>query len=329
MENQQKYGDTLKSAKKPQAFLRLGQILLVLYILVFHLILEAKPQVFLPLIPFFDHLQGVNFIGELLYIIFIISVLCVVINYRAQFFIGLLGFGILLMILADRTRFANSLTYSACLMILCGVYQEKFHWAFRVQISLLYFGAGLNKVLDPDWLSGLYFENFALEIFHIPFYENLAGLFPDLFVSMTLSWMTIVLELSFAMVFLFKIRIYEMMCVAYLFHGIMLILTQGKLSVLFFYLMGISFLLSIDYPKNTILVNYSKKIHPLIKILKTIDQDYSFKWFEHDSTTLRLTINNKPYKGIFAWIRLLFMHKYLHFLGLLLFTLLKLITFII
>ena len=314
--------------KKTPDFLRLGQILLVLYILIFHPILTIQPQIFLPLIPVFDHLYGVDFIERLLHIILIISVLCVVINYQSRFFIGLLGFGIILVILADRTRFANSLTYSACLMILCALYQKKFHWIFRVQISLLYFGAGLNKILDPDWLNGQYFENFALEIFHIPFYENLARLFPDLFLSIICSWMTIFFELFFAMVFLFKISIYEVICIAYLFHGIMLVLTQGKLSVLFFYLMGISFLLSIEYPKDTIKVNYTRKILPLVSIFKTIDWDYSFKWSEDNLKTLSLSIQNKRYKGISAWIRLLLLHKYLHFWGLLLFALLRLIIFI-
>lgn len=308
-------------------FLRLGQLLLVFYILAIYQLPVVKLQIFLPFIPYFDHFRVYPFLGNLLYMILVISALFVILNYQSRFFITILGFGIFVMILADRTKFSNSLCFTSFLMILCGLYQEKIHWIFRVQIALLYFGAGLNKFLDPDWLNGQYFENFATQIFHVPFYKKLSGLLPDLLLSKILGWMTIAFELSFAMLFLCRIKLFETIFVAYIFHGIMLFMTSGKLSVLFFYLMGTSFLLLIEYPKNTIEVIYSKEIQFLFGIFKTMDWDYSFKWSECNSTTLNLTIHNKTYKGVSAWIRLIFLHKYLHFFGLVLFAVFRLVYF--
>ena len=250
------------------SYLRLGQLLLVVYVLLFHPILDAKPQIFLPFIPFLDHFRSFDLLENLLYITFVISILCVLLNFHSQFFIALLGFGILLVVFADRTKFSNSLCYTASLMILSGLYQNKIHWIFRIQIGLLYFGAGLNKLLDSDWLNGQYFENFALHIFHIPLYKNLATLLPTMYLSKVLSWAIIAFELLFAMAFLFKIKILEAVFIAYLFHGSLLLMTKGQLSVLFFYLMGTSFLLSIEYPKEIIKVNYPKKFNYLYILLK-------------------------------------------------------------
>lgn len=319
---------SLKTKEKGNHIL-LAQWLLVLYIIVFTRVLTIKPQIFLPFIPFLDNFKKFPFFGEIVLIIFVISIACVILDIYSDVFISILGIGIIFLILSDRTRFSNNLSYTAFMMILCGIsHKVKDSGVFRIQIALLYLGAGVNKLLDPDWLNGYYFENFALNIFHIPFYEDLADILPKLLLSKLFSIFTIILELSFGILFLCNIRIIETILIGYLFHGMMLIATKGLLSILFFYLMGVSYLLSVNYPKEAIIVNYSESVQSLIRVFQRMDLDKSFLWKKQNQKKLNLIVSNKVYTDMSAWIRLFVYHKYLHFSGLLLFVILRIIVFI-
>ena len=74
----------------------------------------------------------------------------------------------------------------------------------RLQVVILYFGSGLNKLLDPDWISGRYLDHMLAYKMKMLSYIEIAGLFPELLFSKFLSISVISIELSLSIIFWFK-----------------------------------------------------------------------------------------------------------------------------
>jgi len=98
-----------------------------------------------------------------------------------------------------RPLFANSRLYPACFLVLLGLYEPRHGPTLvRAQVVLLYLGAGVNKLLDPDWLDGRYFESWMRDKLHVGWYAWLADRLPAMLPSMLLGWITIAVELGVA-----------------------------------------------------------------------------------------------------------------------------------
>lgn len=111
----------------------------------------------------------------------------------------LVGGALCLAIVGCRPLFANSRLYPACFLVLVGLYEPHLGPTLvRAQVVLLYVGAGLNKLLDPDWLDGRYFESWMRDKLHLAYYAWLADLLPAMLLSRVLGWVTIAVELAVA-----------------------------------------------------------------------------------------------------------------------------------
>ncbi|MCU0399628.1 MAG: HTTM domain-containing protein [Algoriphagus sp.] len=195
---------------------------------------------FLPFIPGMEILREFPWLYILLDWIYWISLVAVVSGFRYQQFSIVLGALVMLVILGAKPQFSNSFLFAGCILFLIGMYRLGLEWIFRVQISLLYLGAGINKLFDPDWLSGRYFDFFLSEVYVNPVSSAINYVFAgDIFVSV-LSWCTILVELTFGIWALIGKRTVILFLFIQLFHLAMLVVTLGELSFLFYFLMSVS-----------------------------------------------------------------------------------------
>ncbi|MEQ9578692.1 MAG: hypothetical protein RIH33_12200 [Marinoscillum sp.] len=196
---------------------------------------------FLPFIGFFDTIP-IGAFNLCLGLLLIMSALGVLFNIRLRTSSLLLGLTILVSILSCKPLYSTSITLISCLLILIGLGLHGF--LLRLQLSIVYFGASVNKLADNDWWNGAYFDFFATDIFHLPFYETIGQLFPGhLTFAKILGVTTILIELALAMLFLIRRSGNAPILLGILFHGFMLVWTKGELSVIYFYVMSIAYLL--------------------------------------------------------------------------------------
>ena len=69
------------------------------------------------------------------------------------------------------------------------------------QLAIMYFGAGLNKLLEVDWRTGQYFDYFLTHIYPSDAYRFIAPLLPGQWVARLMGWSIILAELSAAVMF--------------------------------------------------------------------------------------------------------------------------------
>lgn len=213
--------------------------MLVVYLLWIRGMEHVLPP-FLPFVPQMDVLRDFPTLYRLLDWVYWISLVMVFAGIRMQRFALVLGMVVLFSILSSKPQFSNSFLYSGCFLILIGLYRPGLEWIFRTQLSLLYLGAGLNKLLDPDWQSGQYFEFFFTEVYPHPVYGLVQGFFLPGILAMMLSWTVLLTELLFGIWTLTNRKTKVLFLLIQVFHLSMLVLTFGELSFLFYFLMAVS-----------------------------------------------------------------------------------------
>ena len=118
---------------------------------------------FLPFLESLNLLRGQGWLFILLDLLYWISLLMVFVGFRYRFFSLILAALVFFSIISSKPQFSNSFLYSGCILFLVGMYRPGMDWIFRVQIALLYLGPGMNKLYEPDWLSGQYIDLFFTE----------------------------------------------------------------------------------------------------------------------------------------------------------------------
>jgi predicted DCC family thiol-disulfide oxidoreductase YuxK len=161
------------------------------------------PTPYLSFIPRLDHLMSGKTFQEILQEVFLASMAALLFNYAVRASSLLLGSSILLGVISSRAYYSNNMTLCALLLILAGLSTRDMPpYMLRVQIAVVYFGAGLNKALDPDWHSGQFFDHWAIDGLHQPLYIWLHALLPPMMLGKLVSWFTIVAELATAIMLL-------------------------------------------------------------------------------------------------------------------------------
>ena len=235
---------------------------------------------FLPFIPGMEILREFAWVYTLLDWLYWVSLVAVFAGIRFQQFSIILGALVLFVILGAKPQFSNSFLFSGCLLFLIGVYRPGLEWVFRVQIALLYLGAGINKLFDPDWLSGRYFEFFLSEVYVNPISRVLTSLFEVGVLGITLSWATIFIELTFGIWALVGRKTVLLFLLIQLFHLSMLVLTLGELSFIFYFLMSVGGYLILPWDElrgKKIRYSADSRFEDLLKFL---DSEKFFTWEE-------------------------------------------------
>jgi len=245
--------------------------------------LIAKQYVFPPKrnLPFFEFM---NYLGptDHLHVALIILICCGIGLVIFNYYIGL-GFlaiatGLLLAELGCKPCYADSRFFILSIFLLLSLHEKSSGpWLLRIQVIFVYFGAGLNKLLDPDWTNGQYFEAWMHTKIHNTFYISLAAILPAIWLSKMMGWFTIITELSMAIGFsLKKLNIFAIWC-GLLLHGTALILVED--FGIFFSAVLFSYLAFVQWPKHIIVsIPSSRGFHELRWILKNTDFDHLYKW---------------------------------------------------
>jgi predicted DCC family thiol-disulfide oxidoreductase YuxK len=214
------------------------------------------PEPFLPFVPVLDLFRDASYFGWGLRGAALIGSLAVLVNYRTRTACLVIGSAFLLGILSSRIYFENNRFFLGCMFFLLGLYDERTGpWLVRAQMILVFFSAGLNKLLDVSWRSGHFFDFWSHTFVNKNLYFQLAAWLPQMFLPRFMSWMTICMEFSIAFGLMFR----RTRLVA-IWIGLMLslglnVLTERTFGV-FFYAMPICYLVFIEWPPSRVTVLY-------------------------------------------------------------------------
>lgn len=215
---------------------------LLLYILLLNYGLINPFSYDLPFLPFLSVLDAVpSLIYRLLSVILGFSV---ILPFFAEKYLRISslisGLIILFFILSSKLLFSNSLTFAAGLLLLAGLFYGK-TYIFRIQISLLYLGATINKFFSEDWWNGVFMDHLLRDVFQISLYHHLipAG---EMDAAVVLGILVIAIEFALSIFVLVPKYTRPIIFAGLLFHGAMLVITLGALSVLFMYIMSAAYM---------------------------------------------------------------------------------------
>jgi predicted DCC family thiol-disulfide oxidoreductase YuxK len=211
------------------------------------------PDPFLPFLPFLESVPGEAFQWTLR-IAFLVSATALLLNRRVRLFSILLGATLLLAVLSSKAYYGNNKTACGLLLVLAGLNGRHTEpWLIRLQIALIYFGAGLNKLLDPDWLSGVFFEHWAGARLQHSLYLAVSAALPPLAFAKLLGWSTILIELFLPAGLLFARTRHFAIWLSVLFQSALLLFT-GHTFTMFFFAMQASMLAFAPWPREALAI---------------------------------------------------------------------------
>jgi predicted DCC family thiol-disulfide oxidoreductase YuxK len=188
---------------------------------------------------------------------------------------------LLLSVVASKAYYGNNKTFCGLMLILASLHQPgRSPWMLRLQLVVVYFGAGLNKLLDPDWRNGVFSHNWVANRLHQPVFLALEPLLPPLALAKMMSWLTIVTELGLSVALLVR-RLYLLgIWLAILLHSGVLLFT-GSTFTLFFYGMTAAMLVFVDWPAQPLTVIYDGDCgfcDATRRFFERLDLEGAFRW---------------------------------------------------
>jgi len=173
---------------------------------------------------------------------FALGAVLVLANLRPRLGCLLGGLAQVLATLGDAGSYANSRLYPGCILVLLGLWDGRWGtFALRAQVFLLYLGAGLNKLLDPDWRDGRCFEFWMREIQGVEWYGTLADRLPAMALSTVMGLAVIAGEVAIVVALLRRRWWPAAFLVALVFHVGAFLLTGEDFGA-FLYVSLLSFL---------------------------------------------------------------------------------------
>ncbi len=279
---------------------------------IFLLWIRGMDNILPPFLPFLESLnllRGQGWLFFLLDWLYWISLLMVFVGFRYYFFSLVLAALVFFSIISSKPQFSNSFLYSGCILFLVGMHRPGMDWIFRIQIALLYLGAGFNKLFDPDWISGQYFDFFFSEPYRNSLYLTLSSLIPERGLVLFFSYSSIVAELGLGAWALLKKRRILLVLLINFFHISMLFLTLGELSYIFYFLMAVSSYLLLPWEEmKGMVIPYSQESQ-YFSFVKFWDFDRFFNWKVFDRQIF--VFDNKKNSLSLQLISILF-SKYLY-----------------
>jgi hypothetical protein len=237
------------------------------------------PDPWLPFIPFIDSIPGALF-QRTLQTVFVISALAIVFNRRLRLSSLVLGATMLIAIVSSKAYYGNNKTFCGLMLLLAGLYKPGGPPFIRWQLAITYFGAGLNKLLDTDWQTGVFFENWAVHRLHQPWYMALDSTLPAMVLARFMCWTTVVTELGIIPCILIPALAYWAVVCNVLFQSGLLLFT-GTTFTLFFYSMTAASFAFVCWPDAPVIVAYDAD-RGITKWLRSFvercDFDRRFMW---------------------------------------------------
>jgi hypothetical protein len=258
------------------------------------------PDPWLPFIPVLDRFPPLLF-QRTLQTVFVAAALLIVFNRSTRRASLVLGATILLAVVSSKAYYGNNKTFCGLMLLLAGLYQPGGPPFLRWQLALTYFGAGLNKALDGDWHTGVFFENWAVNRLHQPLYIALDSMLPAGLLARFMCWTTIVTELATVPGLLIPRFCYWAVLANILFQASLLLFT-GTTFTLFFYGMTAASLAFVTWPSARVPVLYNPASgfgRLARRLLQGWDLDDRFQWMSSQDTLL-LQMGDSVYTGFRA-----------------------------
>jgi hypothetical protein len=181
------------------------QLLLMAKLLILGLILKdyhlGFPDVFAP---FFEWMEifPAPWYRRAFKLAFIVCGTALLFNRTVRVNCVVLGGLFLVATLSSKVYYRNAKVFVGVLLFLTGLQEKgKPPWMIWWQLAIMYFGAGLNKLLEVDWRTGQYFDYFLTHIYPSDAYRLIAPLLPGQWVARLMGWSIILAELSAAVMF--------------------------------------------------------------------------------------------------------------------------------
>ena len=235
---------------------------------------------FLPFLDIFDSLPPAIF-QYTLKAALVIGALGILFTRKTRTFATLTGITILLAVLSSRAYYGNNKTFAGLLLLLSALSSQTgpprlIQW----QLALVYFGAGLNKILDPDWQSGQFFHHWATDRLGNPVYIWLSAQLPPLVAGKLFCWTSIAAELAIAVLTLIPRFHPAVIWGSGLFQSSLLLFTGDPFN-LFFYSMQASLFAFARWPEKQLTVIWDGSCgfcRVTKELLQKLDFDPLFHW---------------------------------------------------
>ncbi len=254
-------------APRPAAFLRpwrstgadMAPAVLLMCKLLFLLLLwggfRAKIDVpFLPFLAVLDALRDWPWAyARALDAMFLGAGALLLLNVRPRAAAFVLGLVVLLVLLGSKPLFRNHVFIVGCLFLLAGLTRPgRPPVLLYLQLSLVYLGAFLDKVLLLDWTTGQFMDNLLANARENPVYLGLVDVFPRPWVAGVLSWASIVTELVIGLCILFRPTRALAVWIAVLFHFGIYAFLLGERFGHFLEDLLLAFLVVLEWPRGQV-----------------------------------------------------------------------------
>lgn len=238
------------------------------------------PDPFLPFIDGIDRLVPPEVFRRTLRTAAVMSAVLLLCNRGVRLSALVLGSCLLLGVVSSKAYYGNNKTFCGLALVLAGLSDfDRPAYLLRWQLSLVYFGAALNKLLDPDWQSGLFFEHWAGTKLKNPVYLAASSALPTLLAGKLVCWGTLLAEFAAAIGLLLPRLVPWALVVNTLFQVGLLEFT-GTTFTLFFYGMQAATLAFIAWPRMLAIEADGRKLsHRLLRrLLRCFDPDGLQHW---------------------------------------------------
>ncbi|MFN3325480.1 MAG: DCC1-like thiol-disulfide oxidoreductase family protein [Bryobacteraceae bacterium] len=231
----------------PPQILLMAKLIALCLLLTNHV--RLLPEPFLSFIPILDDIPGPLF-QSTVRTVFIVSALALLFNRSVRLSCTVLGLTILVAVVSSKVYYGNNKLFTGLMLLLSGLMKPgQDPWLLRYQFALVYFGAGLNKLLDPDWHSGQFFEHWATARLKNDLYIQASAMLPPLVLAKAMCWVTIVTELALVPMILVR-RLNSLAIWLNVLFQTSLMFFTGMTFVMFFYSMTAASLILATWPRR-------------------------------------------------------------------------------
>lgn len=146
-----------------------------------------------------------------------------------------------------------------------------------LQFSVIYFGAFLNKALDPDWHTGQFMHTWLLHRRVNPFYTTVSPLLPQYALALFLSWFAIISEAMLSIFFAIPRTHVLAVWFSLLFHWTLFFFLRGATFGHFLEDILIALILFLAWPRGEIVATIgnggTRVTRRLVRLIRSLDWD--------------------------------------------------------
>ena len=235
--------------------------------------------VFLPFLPILDKLNPVLF-QLCVKSAIVIACVGILMNCYVRLFCFVLAWALFAGILGNRITYSAATLFTSSVLIILALHATEQRKSFmNYQLAILYFSAGLDKLLQPGWRSGSFMQDWQGKLPE-SLLHKLVALFPEMTIAVVLSHCTIIAECLLFIFTLFRLLLPLTIWFGVMLHA-MFSLMVGKTLGYFLFVMPTAYLGLVEWPTTKVNIIYDRRFmlsRCLAQIFTCLDFDRTFCW---------------------------------------------------